>query len=345
MKPLTGLLKISTLSVALLASTAIVATVATPDVAYAGNGNGKGGNGNGNGADKGNSGKSGAASDNGKGAKSKSKSKSSDSKTKAKRTSGNPLKALGDMFKKKRDEPKVKRASKTKSVAKAKAPVASSAPKQRGNPLAQALGVHPSELGALNAANASPNALANASPNSRVGKLAIYAGEVEVSRAIEADLLTAQETLDSLDAPERSGAEIDLAIADAGTAKSTRQDELDGLLADLDAAGGADPDIEAQIETATADIAALDDEIAALEQERVDGEAYDAAAEDVASLEEDLATQEATQRTALEAAANKEVTDAVEAAVQSLLGIDQQPDAESGDVVDVLVEDETASLD
>ena len=347
MKPFTGFLKISTLSVALLASTAIVATVAMPDVAYAGkgNGNGNGGNGNGNSADKGNSGKSGAD----RGNSSSAKSKGSSAKSKTKRASGNPLKAIGDIFRKKSDAPKVKRAAKTKNVAKTKrvvtAPAETSAPKPRGNPLARTLGVHPSELGALNAANASPNALANASPNSRVGKLAIYAGEVEVSRALEAELLAAQENLDALDAPERSTADINVAIADADAARTTRLGDLDDLLADLEAAGGTDADIEAQIDTATADIVALDNEIASLEQERSDGEAYEAAAEDVASLDDDLAAQADTQRAALEAAANKEVTDAVEATVQSLLGIDQLPETDSGDVADDVLEDDVVALD
>ncbi|MEO9824418.1 MAG: hypothetical protein ABJF50_08390 [Paracoccaceae bacterium] len=352
MKPFTGFLKISTLSVALLATTAIVASVAMPDVAYAGkgNGNGNGGGNGGNSADKGNSGKSGA--DKGNSAKSKAKGTSAKAKSKSKRASGNPIKAIGDLFKKKSDAPKVKRASKTKSVAKTKrvvktAPTETSAPKPRGNPLVRTLGVHPSELGALNAANASPNALANASPNSRVGKLAIYAGEVEAGRELEADLLAAQEVLDTLDAPERDSAQIDAAIADADAIRTTRMNDLDGLLVDLEAAGGEDADIEAQIETATADIGTLDEEIAALTQERADGEAYESAAEDVATLEEDLATQADTQRAALEAAANKEVTDAVEAAVQSLLGIDQLPETDSGDdvVEDIVEEDDIVALD
>ena len=352
MKPFTGFLKISTLSVALLASTAIVATIAMPDVAFAkqangnGNGNGNGGNGNGNSADKGNSGKSGADKGNSSKSKAKGSSGKSKSKSKTKQASGNPLKAIGDMFKKKSDAPKAKTVAKTKSVAKVKrvatVPTELSAPKPRGNPLARTLGVHPSELGALNAANASPNALANASPNSRVGKLAIYAGEVEASRALEAELLAAQEVLASLDAPERSGAEIDTAIADADAAKTTRLNELDGLLADLEAAGGEDAGIEAEIDNATAGIAALDDEIAALEKERSDGEAYEAAAEDVATLDEDLASQTDAQRAALEEAANKQVTDAVEAAVQSLLGIDQPAETDPGDVLE---EDDIVALD
>ncbi|MDA8587321.1 hypothetical protein N9L47_13850 [Rhodobacteraceae bacterium] len=219
--------------------------------------------------------------------------------------------------------------------------------------MARTLGVHPSELGALNAANASPNALANASPNSRVGKLAIYAGEVEASREIKAELTTAQDVLNALDAPELSIADIDLALAGADTARTTRLDDLELLIADLEAAGGAGETIEADIEIATADIVALDEEIAALEQDRIDGEAFDAAAEDVATLEEVLADQTATQRDALEAAANKEVTDAVEAAVQALLGIDQEPAIEDGDVFeddialedDVVLEEDLVSLD
>lgn len=334
MHAITGLLKISTLSVALLASTAIVATVAMPDVAYAGNGNGNsGGNGGGN------SGNSDASSDNGKSANSKAASAKSkrDQKTNTRKTSGNPLKALGDIFKKKSDAPKVKRVAKTKRVTKtATALAVTTAPKPRGNPLARTLGVHPSELGALNAANASPNALANASPNSRVGKLAIYAEEVEATRTIEAELIEAQAVLDTMDAPEHSSEQIDLAIADAESAKLTRLDELDGLIAKLEEADGSDAVIKSDIETATADIIALDDQVAALEQERADGEAFEAAKEEVATLEEGMATQTDTQRAALEAAANKEVTDEVEAAVQSLLGIYQEPTLED----DVLLEEE-----
>lgn len=347
MKPITGLLRISTLSVALLASTAMVASVAMPDVAYAGKGNGKGGGNSGNSGNgnSGDNGKSNASSDKGKSAKSKSKGASAKGNSKTKRTSNNPLKAIGDLFQKKSDAPKAKTVVKTKrSVAKkATAPTVTSAPKPRGNPLARTLGVHPSELGALNAANASPNALANASPNSRVGKLAIYAGEVEMSRALETDLVAAQDVLNSLDAPERSGEEIDLALENANEARDTRLNDLDTLIADLEAAGGSDEAIEAEIETATTDITVLSEEITSLQQERLDGEAYEDAAEDVASLEDELAAQADTQRAALEAAANKEVTDAVEAAVQSLLGIDQISETENDD--DVLVDEDIVSLD
>ncbi len=340
---ITGLLKISTLSVALLASAAVVATVTLPGAAYAGSdkSNGKG---NGNSGDKGNSGKSAGSSDKGNSGKSRASRGQSGGKQKstARQTSKNPIKALGDLFKKKEDAPKVKRVAKTKSVTKvAKAPAGATAPKPRGNKLARTLGVHPSELGALNAANASPNALANASPNSRVGLLALYAQEVEATRALEAERAEAQAILDALEAPERGSAEIDLALTETDAEKAARLDELDDLLAALEEAGGTDEAIEGDIASVTDDIVELDEQISALEQEREDNAAYEAAEEDLASLDDALANQSDTQRAALEAAANKEVTDEVEDAVQSLLGLNQETTPED----DILLEVDVTALD
>ena len=340
MQLFTGFLKISTLSVALLASTAITATVIMSDAAYAGNGNG-----NGNGGDKGNNGKSGSASDNGKGKSGKSNGNSAKSdnnqKTSKAKGSTNPLKAIGNLFKKKDADPKPKRATSSKTTKKTRSKAvnasavtsASAPPKPRGNALARTLGVHPSELGALNAANASPNALANASPNSRVGKLAIYASLVEATRVLQADLAAAEELLSTLDAPERSQDEIDLALADAEIAQQSAQDELAGLIAAQEEAGGEDEAIAAEIEAVTTELDDLNTEIVDLVQERLDGEAFETAQQEVEALETELSTQSETQRSALEAAANKDVTDAVEAAVQALLGIDQEPLAVEDDEV------------
>ena len=93
---------------------------------------------------------------------------------------------------------------------------------------------------------------------------------------------------------------------------------------DLEAAGGADDAIEAEIATVSEGIAALDGTLADLSDERASAEEYAEAEQDVIDLEAELAEQEAVQRAALEDAANKEVTDEVELAVQHLLGLDEE---------------------
>ncbi len=314
------ILKAATVSTALLGSVAFVATAVAPDVVYAKNGNG-GGNGGG--------------SDNGKSASAKS---GGGGKSATSNRSGGSI--LKDLFgsKSRSSKTKVKKVKKSKPATEEAVE-----PKAKGNPLAVALGVHPSELGALNAAHASPQALANASPNSRVGKLAIYAQEVGAIREIEADLAEAQAILDSMEEPTRSVEEIDGAITTAIDDKAALETQLETLQTQLAEAGGSDADIESEIEGVMGEIAAADSELESLQQERSDTEAYETASAEVDQLEADLEAQEGVTREALEAAANKEVTDEVELAVQTLLGIEPVEEVEPLlDEGDPLEETETA---
>lgn len=317
----TTFLKVSTMSVALLSGAAVATVLVTADVAYAGKGNG-GGNGGGN------SGDNGAGSDKGNGASkaagsgkrkdsAKAPSRGAGGKANRANRSKDPISAIADLFRKEKPA-KVKR---TVVATPKAAPSVSPTPKPKGNRLADTLGVHPSALGALNAANASPTALANASPDSRVGKIALYAEEVTVTRQLILELEAAQSELASLEVPERSIEEIDAALGLARDSKTSLEADLARLQSELAAAGGTNADIEGQITTTETSIEAVDAEIAGLEQERADGEAYAAAAGEVERLEGEVESQEGTQREALEAAANKEVTDEVETAVQKLLGI------------------------
>ncbi len=319
------ILKAATVSTALLGSVAFVATAVTPDVVYAKNGNG-GGNGGGKGG----------GSDNGKSASAKS---GGGGKSATSNRSGGSI--LKDLFgsKSRSSKTKVKKVKKSKPATEEAVE-----PKAKGNPLALALGVHPSELGALNAAHASPQALANASPNSRVGKLAIYAQEVGAIREIEADLAEAQAILDSMEEPTRSVEDIDAAIMSASESKSALEAELAMLQDDLaNAEEGTEGDIEDQISAVMEDIAMTDSDIESLQQERSDTEAYETASAEVGQLEADLEAQEGVTREALEAAANKEVTDEVELAVQTLLGIEPVEEVEPLlDEGDPLEETETA---
>lgn len=335
MKPLTTLLKVSTLSVALLGTVAVAAVLVAPDFAYAGKGNDNGGGkGGGNGAksDNGKGGGKGGSAGQASGAKAKaggsSKGKTAKGNSRQSKFSVENLFGLKSNTHAKRTSTTTKKVSAGQSAkplkaATSRAPKMTETPaaKPKGNRLAAALGVHPSELGALNAANASPQALANASPNSRVGKLAIYAEEVRATAALQDELDLAQAELDLLEAPTRSLEEIDGAIEAATQDRSALEAELASLNQALSDAGGADPEIESEIARVEGELGTANTTLVDLEQERLDGEAYFTAAEEVERLQEELDGQTAEQRAALEAAANKEVTDDIELAVQHMLGL------------------------
>ena len=206
------------------------------------------------------------------------------------------------------------------------APVVSRAPAARpqgpATPLADALGAHPSELGALNAARASEQAFLNASPNSRVGRIAAYRDAVLAGQTLADDLAEAEAALALL--PETRPA--DEIAADRATLAGQRT-----LLVEEIAA------LQLEAETAEAEeLAAILDEIAAREmvlqeldatEEALATEAEQAAIRAeaealVADLVAQLDGQPASERALLEAAANKPVTDAVEAEVRRILGLD-----------------------
>lgn len=330
-------------SVMLLGAAGFVATVATVDVSYAkgGNGNGNGGgngggkgggNGGGNSADKADRGNSNANRGGNGLSRGNGLTRRASSEERRQRGQGNFLR---DLFGVKPDRTE-RRAARTevqrpRPVQASRPPVTRSATpvprpeRTKGNKLAQELGVHPSELGALNAANASPNALRNASPNSRVGKIAIYAGEVATTRQLAAELLDAQELLDTLPEPTRDTGAIDDEIALLDGEKSALADQIAALEAEQTATGDPDGSIADEIEALNGEIATIDDSLSALGDERADAAAYEEAVADVETLEDEVATQEIIQRESLEAAANKEVTDEVEIAVQKLLGIYEEP--------------------
>jgi hypothetical protein len=280
------LLKACTLSVALLGSAAIVAAVSVPDAAFAksGNDNGNGGgNGNGNGGNGGGNGKS---------------DKSGGGTSKADKKTG------GSVEKTK----KVKKTT-TKAVV---APAVEAKPKKKA--ILDELGLSASDLGALNAARANPNALKNASPNSRVGKIAAYRDAVLAGQELEADLAEKTAVLAGLTAPDSPSADIGLELLDAQTETQARQDivtDLEGVLAE------DDPVLVA----ARADLAAAELAEAALQDEYDAAVEYETVAAEVEDLTQQVEDQPAVERDLLEAAANKPVTEEVEEAVRRLLGL------------------------
>lgn len=356
-----GLLKASTIAIALLGSTAIVTTVAAPDFAYAkqgngngnggGNGNGNGGgNGNGNGGGNGNgngggngNGAKGSGGDHsavGKGASGSKAGKSGAGNTKSrsagvgqKKGGGFSLKNLFSGKKKARKtETAAMGANKTHGARKSKAPKSAAqtvivdeskrpVSRAKGNRMATLLGAHPSELGALNAANASPTALANAAPNSRVGRIAIYRDTVLAGEPLREDLVEQLEVLAGLEPPERPLQDIEDDLETALSEVQENRDKVQELEQALADAGGTDPDIEAQLEEAQAALDASVDEAQDLDDERQAAINYNDAVEEVEELTELVEEQDLAEREALEAAANKPVTDAVEEQVKALLGL------------------------
>ncbi|WP_143030602.1 hypothetical protein [Ruegeria halocynthiae] len=187
--------------------------------------------------------------------------------------------------------------------------------------MAALLGAHPSELGALNSANASATALANASPNSRVGRIGNYRDTVLAGEPLRAELAEQLEELTGLEPPERTVPEIEEDLQTALDDVQTNQERVDELEQELEDAGGTDPEIEEQLEEARADLDNSVEEAEDLDDERQAAVEYEEATEEVQDLVDLVEEQDLTEREALEAAANKPVTDAVEEEVKSLLGL------------------------
>lgn len=273
------ILRACSLSLALAGSAALVLSTAMPTPVYADNGKGNGNGGNGNGGN-GNGGNGNGNGGNGNSAKSEKSGGSSKSKS---------------------DKSTAKAEKSKKTVKKAKK-----------KPVTEELGVSPSELGALNAAHASPTALANAAPNSRVGRIAAYKAAVLEGEELAGDLAEKQDLLESLTTPELAAAQD---ILDAANAEVVRLEQ------ELAEAGGVDPVIEAELALARDEATLAAEAVDLLVSELDDPEGYLALTDEVATLEQQLEDQPELERSLLEAAANKPVTDEVEAAVKELLGL------------------------
>ncbi|WP_171182408.1 hypothetical protein [Ruegeria sp. HKCCD8929] len=212
-------------------------------------------------------------------------------------------------------------ASRSTTKAKQPAKVTRPAAPPVSKKMAGLLGVHPSELGALNAANASATALNNASPNSRVGRIATYRDTVLEGIAINEELVLKEEELAGLTEPDRPIPDIENDLEDALAEAQDNADRVRDLEAELEAAGGSDPDIEAELADARDALDASNQTVDDLTAERDAAVEYDETVAEVAELTELAEKQPEVERAALEDAANKPVTDEIEAAVKSILGL------------------------
>jgi hypothetical protein len=302
--PTSNFFKACTLSIALLGSTAVIMAFSLPDAAYANNGNG-GGNGNGSGGGNGN-GNGGGGNGNGNGGNG----------------GGNGYRGGDDTepridFSNKADKSHVviKKASKATlpaPTAVSKTPTGKIKPKHKDE-ASDGL-AHPSKLGALNAAHANERALENASPNSRVGRIAIYRDTVLAGEELATDLEEKEALLGSLPVP-RDQTDIADELVDANKEAEDLKAALRGLETQVP------PATPEELQTARNLVDEAEEKARLLEEEQRAAIAYENLQQEVADLEQRILDQPEAERSALEAAANKEVTDEVEASVKALLGL------------------------
>ena len=302
----TSILSATLLSAALLGAVSMAATLSYVGVAHAKGGN-EGGNGGGNGG-----GNSGGNGNGGRG--SEASGKGGSAKT-DRGTKGKAAKSVDSTR---------KRVSEVEMTTTNLRPATRSVKLHKTPDLAEALGAHPSELGALNAANASPQALANANPNSRVGRIAAYRDAVLNRTDLLSDYDLTRAALDAASPPARDpdAISVDLAQLDA-----------DAGLAATDLAAAREVLAAAPVGTDTtalkAEIEALEGEAQAISIERATVQAELDAANDYADLVDEeaelrdaIANQPELELSLLEAAANKPVTPGVVTTVNEHLGLD-----------------------
>lgn len=181
--------------------------------------------------------------------------------------------------------------------------------------------LHPSQLGALNAANASPNALMNAAPGSRVGLIAAYRDAVLTSREVSEDLTEAVALLDGLEEPDRTVDEIERNMERLRGRVAVTETELSVLRGQLEDAGGSDATLEQQIADAEKLLDRQVNRLAGLNTELETAETYEETVDLVKELEDRLLESVDTEASTLEAASNKPVVDGTAETVQYLLGI------------------------
>lgn len=171
-------------------------------------------------------------------------------------------------------------------------------------------GATASSLGALNAAHANENAFANASPNSRVGLIALYQAAVEETGEAQSAYDLIVEDLAAYDGVDEEGNPIPYDYAAETDYES---------FADYLAAYAETVDENGEPTEATAEFA--------------DANPYWETVAGVADAETALEEAGGSEADALEAAANKEITDEVVEALWDLLDIEEPVVEEGGEEV------------
>lgn len=323
--------RVSAIAILIASGSPLISSDLTTDVAFAKSDKAK---------DKGSNGK---GRDKAKERKSSSSSKSSNASSN--RGSGKGNRTLLDLFKKPQTKSTVVRSApqpKAKPVKKQpapkpvkKAPVAAAAVTSE---IAEESVVEDAEkkninsaLGALNAANASETALQNASPNSRVGRIAAYRNQVLENEALREDLAEAEALLEGRNVPELTAEDYAVLLGQEAERLSAIELEIAEIQTALNAVGGINEELETDLEQAKTALVAQTGLISDLETQSDEATDYWTAAKLVEEKEATLAAQDVEASELLAAAANKPITDDVIEEVHRLLGLPEpEPEVQEG---------------
>lgn len=315
-----NLVKATCFALSLTGAAAVLATAAMPDFAYAKNS------------------KSNSASSNSQGGGSKSSKSQGGGSNSSKSSSGGSKssKSQGSASRGSKSNDSVVRTSKSKKSKAVKSIHQTKPVVSKKNKTKKLIGgVHPSELGALNAANANEQALLHASPNSRVGRIATYRDLVVDGKPLFDNLEDAQTALEDIDARVDEDGNVIPPEAiyveryDATTelVKDTDQQEVfEDLNTDLkDALLDGNEDAIAAAQTALDDyydaVGLENEDIATLNDDHDTAVEYETAVTEIDELQDLVDDQKLRETEALRAAANKPVTAEIEYAVKEMLGL------------------------
>ena len=157
-----------------------------------------------------------------------------------------------------------------------------------------------------------------------MGKIAAFQAAVLAGQELEADLAEKTAVLESMTPPDRPSTEIDTELQTAAAETDTKAgavSQLEQDLAEATANGEDTTAIETELASAKDELAAAEAAEAELQDEYDAAVEYETVAAEVDELADKVAAQPEVERDLLEEAANKPVTDAVDAAVRKLLGL------------------------
>lgn len=237
----------------------------------------------------------------------KSSKKKSSAKSKSKKTSS--ATSSNRVVKKPKKKPR-------KTVAIASVPAASSVEETYGGLPKKKINA---ALGALNAAHASEQAFQNASPNSRVGRIAAYRDQVLENEMLRAELKDATVLLDTMDAPDLTAEEFAALLATEAAKRDALETEIAVIRTALNALGGENEELETALIAAEMAQAEQDKIIAELDVQSANANAYWDGQVALSERQAELDELDRIASELLAAAANKPITDGVVLEVHRLL--------------------------
>ncbi len=176
-------------------------------------------------------------------------------------------------------------------------------------------------LKALAASDAGPEALKDADPDSRLGKIAAYRFKVLEIELLKRNLLEARKVLSLISLPEASAADLEVELDDAAKAKSALEIEVAEIRTGLSAVGGVNAELEADLVEVRRALGQQERVLADVTAKKNAAETFERTMKRVQVTEGELAARKADAYELLEAASNTPVTQDVVAEVHRLLDL------------------------